>query len=112
MVSFIAVVGDASHPNPVAGAIRSAHYGAYRSFDKLRTANHEAWIDHWKGRVVVEGATELQQQGLDAGLFYLLSSAHTSSRNGLSIDAYSCLEYGGLDSSTEHDQIQMTLNFL
>ena len=28
-------------------------------------------------------------------MFYLLSSAHPASRNGLPIDGYSCLEYGG-----------------
>lgn len=36
--------------------------------------------------------TAPDQEALDAAVFYLLSSAHTSSRNGLPIDAYSCLE--------------------
>ena len=35
------------------------------------------------------------QEALDASVFYLLSSAHPASRNGLPIDGYSCLEYGG-----------------
>ena len=56
-----------------------------------------AWLDNWKGRVVAEGpGVRLQdQEALDASVFYLLSSANAASRNGLSIDAYSCLEYGG-----------------
>jgi len=41
------------------------------------------------------GVRPEDQAAIDAAVFYLLSSAHTSSRNGLSIDAYSCVEYGG-----------------
>ena len=38
------------------------------------------------------GVRPEDQAAIDASVFYLLSSAHTSSRNGLSIDAYSCVE--------------------
>eukprot|EP00662_Eupelagonemidae_sp_cell21_P013923 gene13923-16448_t len=80
MTSLIGVVGDAHHPIPAAGAVRSVHYGLYRTFDKLRRENRAAADD---------------QTALDAAVFYLLSSVHASTRSGLAIDAYSCLEYGG-----------------
>lgn len=97
MRSFIGVVGDASHPEPAFGAVRMTHYGHYRGWDKLRAENTKVWAENWESRVVIGGpaVTPPDQEALDAGVFYLLSSAHTASRNGLPIDAYSCLEYGG-----------------
>ena len=75
----------------------TAHYGIYRGLADLRAANRAAWADRWKGRVVASGpgVSDDDQTALDAAVFYLLSSAHTSSRSGLSIDGYSCVEYGG-----------------
>ena len=35
------------------------------------------------------------QAALDASVFNLLSTAHKSSRSSMSIDGYSCTEYGG-----------------
>lgn len=97
MQSFHAVVGDASHPEPAFGAVRQAHYGNYRGWVKLRAENQRVWRENWRSRVVISGpgVTSPDQAALDAGVFYLLSSAHTASRNGLPIDGYSCLEYGG-----------------
>jgi hypothetical protein len=97
MQSFHAVVGDASHPEPAFGAVRQSHYGQYRGWEKLRAENQRVWRENWRSRVVISGpgVTLPDQEALDAAVFYLLSSAHTASRNGLPIDAYSCLEYGG-----------------
>ena len=97
MQSFHAVVGDASHPEPAFGAVRTAHYGRYRGFDRLRSENARVWAENWQSRVVISGpgVTAADQTALDAGVFSLLSSTHTASRNGLPIDAFSCVEYGG-----------------
>lgn len=97
MQSFHAVVGDASHPEPAFAAVRTAHYGHYRGFDRLRTENLRVWADNWQSRVVIAGpgVTLADQEALDMGVFSLLSSTHTASRNGLPIDAFSCVEYGG-----------------
>lgn len=95
MTSYIGVVGDTSHPEVVAGALRTAHYGAARTAERLRNLNRETWDDRWQARIIVDGAKKEEQEALDAGLFYMLSSTHTSSRNGVSADGYSSLEYGG-----------------
>ena len=97
MTAFIGVVGDASHPDPVSGAIRSAQYGVYSSFAALRRANAQRWRENWSARVVVSGplVAPADQLALDASVFYLLASASTASRSGLAIDGYSGLEYGG-----------------
>ena len=106
MQSFHAVVGDALHPEPAFGAVRQSHYGHYRGWDKLRAENGKVWQENWRSRVVIEGpgVTVPDQEALDAAVFYLLSSAHTASRNGLPIDAYSCLEYGGAPSPSVDSQ--------
>jgi hypothetical protein len=97
LTSFIGVVGDASHPVPAAGALRTAHFGVYRGYLKLQAENRKTWAGRWQQRIVPSGpgVRPQDQTAIDASMFFLLSSAHTASRSGLSIDAYSCLEYGG-----------------
>eukprot|EP01043_Picozoa_sp_COSAG02_P008732 COSAG02_NODE_285_length_25646_cov_10.858143_7_plen_440_part_00 len=97
MQSHVAVVGDASHPRPFKGAVGMMWRSGYLGFDVHRQQNRAVWSDRWKSRVVATGpaVTATVQAGLDASLFNLLSTAHKSSRSSMSIDGYSCTEYGG-----------------
>ena len=69
----------------------------YLGFDTHHAQNRAVWAERWKSRVVATGpaVTKGVQAGLDASVFNLLSSAHKPSRSSMSIDAYSCTEYGG-----------------
>jgi trehalose/maltose hydrolase-like predicted phosphorylase len=96
MQSHIAYVSDQYHPDPVAAAVRQAHYGLFQTFDVLRANNRAVWNDTWRSRVVAlgPGVRTQDQAALDAAVFYLTSSVHSGGVNGLPIGGHSCLEYG------------------
>lgn len=74
-----ALVPDVSHARPDEEAGRLASLAASISFDGLREANRRAWIEIWRGRIVLDGADARWQAITDASVFYLLSSVHASS---------------------------------
>jgi protein-glucosylgalactosylhydroxylysine glucosidase len=74
-----ALVPSLVHHRPMDEAIRRLAKGKELGFDRLRDLNRESWRELWEGRIVVDGASADHQRLIDAGFFYLNSSAHRSS---------------------------------
>ena len=77
------------------------HKGFYTGFDRLRARNRAVWRESWRGRVVIDGSDDgiaLDQATLDAAVFYLLSSAHPMSSQGLGICGLSCNDYSNMQA--------------
>jgi len=80
--TIAAMVSQFYHPVPGLEAIRLAKWGEMLGFDYLREQNQDQWKDLWKSRVKIEGGCD-DQRVLDAAFFYLHSSLHPSSKNGM-----------------------------
>jgi hypothetical protein len=76
---YASLVPDRVHHDVDRQATRLVALAASLGIDELRTANHDAWRDLWKGRVVVLGAERRWQELADAAFFYLHTSVHGSS---------------------------------
>ncbi|WP_242123398.1 hypothetical protein [Sphingobium sp. Sx8-8] len=74
-----AMIPSIVHHRPDEEAVRRLAKGLALGFDRLRACNREQWDEIWQGRIVVEGANSHHQRLIDAGFFYLNSSAHRSS---------------------------------
>lgn len=74
-----ALVPSLVHHRPMDEAIRRLAKGTELGFDQLRDLNREIWRQLWQSRIVVDGASSDHQRLIDAGFFYLNSSAHRSS---------------------------------
>ncbi len=81
--AFTAYVPSAMHIEPHWQAVRSIKLATWNGFEAIRLANREAWADIWKGRIVIKGAGERWQEVVDASLFYLFSTMHSSSPYGI-----------------------------
>jgi protein-glucosylgalactosylhydroxylysine glucosidase len=79
------VVPSAMHRQPDYQASRLIAYAADIGFEALRKANQACWVDLWKGRIRLVGASKSWQAMADAAFFYLMSSAHSSSSSSTSI---------------------------
>lgn len=80
-----ALVPSVSHRRPKQEAIRRLAAGIKLGFEKLRAHNRESWSSLWMGRIKVDGASTEHQRLIDAGFFYLNSSAHLSSPSATSM---------------------------
>ncbi len=80
-----AIISSVSHNRPREEAVRRLAQGVALGFDVLRERNRECWENLWKGRIRVEGASAAHQRLIDAGFFYLNSSAHVSSPGATSM---------------------------
>eukprot|EP01052_Picozoa_sp_SAG31_P010679 SAG31_NODE_591_length_13740_cov_11.032256_9_plen_679_part_00 len=105
MTSFVSIVSDVYHARPSVAALELAHKGFYIGYKRLRARNSKVWRESWRGRVVISGESgadptllALDQATLDAALFYLLSSAHPMSSQGLAICGLSCTDYRNMQS--------------
>ncbi|KEQ52436.1 Trehalose 6-phosphate phosphorylase [Sphingobium chlorophenolicum] len=74
-----AMIPSIVHHQPDEEAVRRLAKGLALGFDRLRALNREHWQEIWQGRILVEGASSDHQRLIDAGFFYLNSSAHRSS---------------------------------
>ena len=74
-----ALVPSLVHHRPMDEAVRRLAKGTELGFDQLRKLNRESWRELWQSRIVVDGASADHQRLIDAGFFYLNSSAHRSS---------------------------------
>lgn len=74
-----ALISSASHHRPKQEAVRHLAQGILLGFEKLRMLNREDWSHLWRSRITVDGASRAHQRLIDAGFFYLNSSAHLSS---------------------------------
>ncbi|MFK4793781.1 hypothetical protein [Sphingobium sp. ZW T5_29] len=74
-----ALVPSLVHHSPMDEAVRRLAKGRELGFDQLRDLNRESWRQLWQSRIVVDGASSDHQRLIDAGFFYLNSSAHRSS---------------------------------
>lgn len=74
-----ALVPSIVHHRPLEEAVRRLAKGTELGFDRLRDLNRESWQQLWQSRIVVDGASAEHQRLIDAGFFYLNSSAHQSS---------------------------------
>ena len=79
MQQIAAMVPSVAHHRPDEEAVRRLAKGVDLGFDRLRALNRGSWSQLWQGRIVVEGASSEHQRLIDAGFFYLNSSAHRSS---------------------------------
>jgi len=70
------LVPSLMHHEPDRQAVRNLHAGVHRGFDTLRRQNREAWVELWKGRIVLEGAEPKWQKLADACFFYLHTMIH------------------------------------
>jgi protein-glucosylgalactosylhydroxylysine glucosidase len=80
-----ALVPSLIHGRPDEEAVRRLARAAQTGFETLRTRNHEAWRELWRGRIVVRGADPAHQALIDAAFFYLNSSVHAASPAATSI---------------------------
>lgn len=74
-----ALVPSIVHHRPMDEAVRRLAKGTEMGFDQLRDLNRKRWRQLWQSRIVVDGASADHQRLIDAGFFYLNSSAHRSS---------------------------------
>ncbi|HUD95852.1 hypothetical protein [Sphingobium sp.] len=74
-----ALIPSIVHHRPREEAVRRMSVGARLGVPHLQKLNRECWSGIWKGRITIEGASPRHQQLIDAGFFYLQSSAHRSS---------------------------------
>jgi trehalose/maltose hydrolase-like predicted phosphorylase len=74
-----AVVSEFMHHEPDIQAVRLAHAGHVRGFERLRDENRQSWDDMWTGRIELVGAPSRWQALVDAAFFYLHTSVHPSS---------------------------------
>lgn len=74
-----ALVPSLVHHRPMDEAVRRLAKGTELGFNQLRDLNRESWRQLWQSRIVVDGASADHQRLIDAGFFYLNSSAHRSS---------------------------------
>lgn len=74
-----ALVPSVVHHRPKQEAVRRLAKGLDLGFAKLRALNRESWAELWRGRITVDGASSEHQRLIDAGFFYLNSSAHRAS---------------------------------
>jgi hypothetical protein len=79
------LVPSVIHDRPDEEAVRRVARAGATGFDQLRARNREAWAELWRGRIVLHGASERHQALVDAGFFYLNSSAHPASPSATSI---------------------------
>ena len=79
------IIPSVTHAQPDFQAVRQVALARKRGFHTLRTANRCAWLDLWKGRIVIVGADRQWQALADAALFYLFSSTHVASPASTSI---------------------------
>ncbi len=82
---IVAMVPSVLHDRADEEAVRRVARAKATGFDLLRERNRAAWAELWKGRIVVEGASPLHQEIIDAGFFYLNASAHAASPSATSI---------------------------
>ncbi len=82
---LVAVVPSVLHDRPDEEAVRRVARGKATGFDTLRRRNRDIWADLWRGRIVVQGASERHQGLIDAALFYLFSGTHPASPAATSI---------------------------
>jgi trehalose/maltose hydrolase-like predicted phosphorylase len=80
-----ALVPSVIHVRPDEEAIRRLARGTKAGFDTLRARNQAIWQDLWRGRIVVNGASERHQSVIDAGFFYMNCSAHIGSPSATSM---------------------------
>ncbi len=74
------------HSQPDRQAMRLAHAAAIQlGFAQLRAANRAAWAELWRGRVLLHGAGARWQRNADAACFYLHTSVHPASLNGVGL---------------------------
>ena len=74
-----AMIPSVMHHRPDEEATRRLARGRAMGFDRLRALNRGHWEEIWQGRIIVDGASSDHQRLIDAGFFYLNSSAHRSS---------------------------------
>lgn len=74
-----ALVPSIVHHRPMDEAVRRLAKSRELGFDQLRNLNRESWRQLWQSRIVADGANADHQRLIDAGFFYLNSSAHRSS---------------------------------
>ena len=82
---IVAMVPSVLHDRPDEEAVRRVARAKATGFDTLRQRNREAWSELWRGRIVVEGASEAHQAMIDAAYFYLNTSTHPASPSATSI---------------------------
>jgi len=80
-----ALVPSVVHARPDEEAVRRVARAKSTGFGALRKQNREAWVETWKGRIVVRGARAEHQALIDAAFFYLNSSAHPASPSSTSV---------------------------
>ena len=81
----VALVPSVVHDRPDEEALRRLARGLATGFDTLRDRNREAWVEIWKSRITVTGASREHQEIIDAGVFYLNTSTHAASPAATSI---------------------------
>lgn len=79
LYQYGSLVPSIMHAEPHWQALRLLGLAKWQGFDKLRDDNRAAWQELWKGRTVVNGASNEFQDALDAAYFYQKSSIHPSS---------------------------------
>jgi len=78
-----AVDSDFYHPRPLHQAGRIVQWGAHAlGIEELQDKHREAWLDLWKGRILIEG-DEASQAASDGCFYALHSSVHPSGRHSL-----------------------------
>ncbi|WP_244552385.1 hypothetical protein [Allosphingosinicella indica] len=80
-----ALIPSIVHDRPHEEAVRRVAEAGRLGFDLLRARNREAWLELWKSRIMVDGASVQHQALIDAGFFYLNSSVHPASPAATSI---------------------------
>ena len=81
-VLHLTAVSEASHPQPLAQAVRMRRWAFAHDLEELRASHEARWEETWKGRVVIEGDHE-DQAALDGSLYHLFCSASEHSISGM-----------------------------
>ena len=80
-----AMIPSIVHERPDEEAVRRVAEGQRLGLDELRLRNKAIWNDLWRGRIIIDGASEAHQRIVDAAFFYLNSSVHKASPAATSI---------------------------
>jgi trehalose/maltose hydrolase-like predicted phosphorylase len=79
------VVPNAMHSAPDREAIRLVSRATWLGFDRLRADHEQAWLDLWRGRIVITADDDRWQRLADAAFLYLNTSVHPSALASTSI---------------------------
>jgi trehalose/maltose hydrolase-like predicted phosphorylase len=79
------------HHDPDHAAVRLVAQAASEGFPTLREENRAAWVELWRGRIIIDAADDRWQRLADAAYFYLNCSVHPLGIRGRAVTMPSVL---------------------